>query len=292
MATLATVSRARFPRTPLALSSNEIEQNTCRSFGFSGSLHRMEPTLGLGESEEEQNGLPRLRATPYRTGAFLSQLSTDALQELKAIERHLALDEGSLLFCEGGEPESVYVVLEGMVKLSINSRDGHRLILRIAGPGDIIGMASGILGLPYDSTAETIHTCKIAALKKADFLRLLRNHPEAAQGATVEIGKRYIEACETLRLLNRNLRAAGRLACLLLNWSSGTVETDCETRIRVFLTHEEIGEFIGVSRETVTRIFTDFKEKKLIVLNGSTLTIPNKFALLSVAEASRSYGAS
>src|SRR5262249_25850367 len=91
--------------------------------------------------------------------------------------------------------------------------------------------------------------------------------------------------CEQLRNVGLAASAPARLAKLLLDWSNGTEQTKGGSHITMPLTHEEIGEFIGSSRETVTRTFSDFKSRHLIALKGSTVTIPSREALETVAGA-------
>jgi len=76
-------------------------------------------------------------------------------------------------------------------------------------------------------------------------------------------------------------QAQEKLARLLLSWSAGIQQSKEGTRIKMPLTHEEIAEFIGTSRETVTRTLSDFKERHLVTIQGSTMMIPNRAALES-----------
>jgi CRP-like cAMP-binding protein len=92
----------------------------------------------------------------------------------------------------------VNVLVHGSIKLSINSSYGRRVIVGVASPGHIIGMASVILGLPYEFAAETTHACKIACIPKVNFLDSLRRHPESSQAAVRELSTQYVEMCETL----------------------------------------------------------------------------------------------
>jgi CRP/FNR family transcriptional regulator len=71
----------------------------------------------------------------------------------------------------------------------------------------------------------------------------------------------------------------------LLEWSAGAQETKLGTQITMRLTHEEIAEFIGSTRETVTRTLSDFKSRHLVTTKGSTLLIPNRAALESFVTA-------
>lgn len=219
------------------------------------------------------------------SGAFFMGLSPDVLEEFESMAHNAYYEDGSLLFSEGQFPESVYVVIEGSVKLSMNSTDGRRLTHRVASRGEIVGMTAVILDMPYDSTAEAIRTCKIASISKREFFAFLLRHPETQAAVMKALSVQYTELCDTLRLLNLSSKATKKIARLLLNWSSAGEQTGDVSRLRFFLTHEEIGQFVGASRETVTRTLTEFKQKRLIEQHGSVMTIPNKPALEKIAEA-------
>ena len=91
-------------------------------------------------------------------------------------------------------------------------------------------------------------------------------------------------ACEQLRMVGLSTSVPERLARLLLVWSDEPGQKpERAAHCRVSLTHEEIGEFIGASRETVTRTLSIFKNRHLVAQHGCTLTIPSRMALESYA---------
>jgi CRP/FNR family transcriptional regulator len=97
------------------------------------------------------------------------------------------------------------------------------------------------------------------------------------------MSRQFTMACEQLRTVCLSTSAPEKLARLLLDWSENGQTTEFGTRFRFCLTHGEIGEFIGTSRETVTRTLSIFKSRSLIRFQGSTLTIPSRTALESYA---------
>jgi CRP/FNR family transcriptional regulator len=212
-------------------------------------------------------------------GELFEKLSQATLTELRSMMHVVSYPAGSVLFSEKDMPELVYVVLEGEVKLSINSSEGKRLILRIAKKGEIVGIASALSGNSYDMTAETQYASKLAPIGRRDFLNFLLRHPDAYQTLTEELSRQYTMACDQLRSVVLSTSAPEKLARLLLDWSENGQRTEFGMRFRFSLTHGEIGEFIGASRETVTRTLSIFKSRRLISFHGSTLTIPNRTAL-------------
>jgi CRP/FNR family cyclic AMP-dependent transcriptional regulator len=214
-----------------------------------------------------------------REGEFFKRLSPNDLKEFASLEFSSSYPAGATLFNEGETPSSVFVLLEGEVKLSINSSEGKRLILRIAKAGEILGLPSALSGSAYEVTGETLHTCKVSSVRRQEFLNFLVRHPVAYQSMIEELTANYSRACEQLRTVGLTSSAPKKLARLLLEWCEAGQQTERGTRVRVSLTHEEIGEFIGASRETVTRTLSEFKTRHLVALNGSTMFIPSRIAL-------------
>ena len=220
---------------------------------------------------------------PQPAGAFFSKLSPAAIEDLESIESPSDYAANQILFSEREAARGVLVVLSGEVKLSINSSDGRRLSLRIAKKGDVLGLASALSGSPYELTAETLYPARLAHISRPSFLSFLARHPEVYQAATEELSRHVSMACAQLRTVGLSTSAPEKLARLLLDWSEGGQTTELGTRFRFCLTHEQIGEFIGTSRETVTCTMGAFKHRRLLSFQGSMLTISNRSALANYA---------
>jgi CRP/FNR family cyclic AMP-dependent transcriptional regulator len=216
-------------------------------------------------------------------GQGLNKFSRPMVRELIALATSSSYPANVVLFAEKDESRGIYLLLEGEIKLSINSRDGRRLSLRIAHKGEILGLVSALTGGAYELTAETLYPARVAAINRRHFLNFLARHPEAYHALSDELTRDFTMACEQLRTVVLSSSAPKKLARLLLEWSENGQIVDQGTKVRFSMTHEEIGEFIGTSRETVTRILNSFKSKQLVALHGSTLTIPDKAALAEYA---------
>ena len=220
-----------------------------------------------------------------KAGGFFCQFPPAVMKDFDAIESTAIYPKGALLFMENQDPGGVFVLCEGEVKLSISSSEGKTLIMRVAKAGEILGLMATLSGSPYEVTAEILYPCQAAFVRREDLLRFIAKHPEASQGVVRQMSAQYQGACEQLRTVVLSASAHEKLARLLLAWSAGTQETEEGTRIKLPLTHEEIAEFIGTTRETVTRTLSDFKVRHLVAIQGSTLMIPNRAALESLANA-------
>ena len=179
-----------------------------------------------------------------------------------------------ILFREGGRSNGVYVVCTGQVKLFCTSKEGKTLILKIAMPGDVLGLGAVLSGSAYEITAETIQPTQIKSIGRDDFLPFLAKHGEGSLHAAKALSDDYKAAFLDARRLALSGSAAGRLASLLLEW--GKAAGSCgklEMRFTMALTHEELANMVGSSRETVTRLLTRFKKEKLIEMRGSSIVI-------------------
>lgn len=215
----------------------------------------------------------------WRRGEFFRNLSTQAIREFESITEPQRCPRTTVLISEEQEPSDVLFLLEGRVKLSINSIDGRRLILAIAWPGEILGLTSAFSGCPHVITAEAQFPCMIRSLQRQDFLDLLMRYPMASQNVMRELGVDYNRTAQRLRTLGLVLTAPSKLARLFLEWCKEGVQTKRGVRIQCSLIHGEIGEHIGASRETISRIMKDFKSHGLVEQRGSILIVPNLEAL-------------
>jgi CRP/FNR family transcriptional regulator, cyclic AMP receptor protein len=220
-----------------------------------------------------------------RENGFFCQMSAPALKDFDAVKASATYPAGAVLFLEKQDPRGVFVLCCGEVKLSISSSAGKTLILRIAKAGEILGLMATLSGIPYEVTAETLHPSQVAFIRRDEFLRFLAKHPEAYQGTVRQLSSLYSGACEQLRTVGLSASAPEKLARLLLEWSADTKETKPGNPIKLPLTHQEIAEFIGSTRETVTRTFSEFKTRQLVTLQGSTLMISNRPALETIGGA-------
>jgi CRP/FNR family transcriptional regulator, cyclic AMP receptor protein len=218
-----------------------------------------------------------------RPGEFFKKLSPAALSDLESMEFPTLYQPGQLLFSEKSVPAGVFIVISGEVKLSINSSEGKRLILSIAKAGEVLALSSVLSGMPSEMTAEILYPSRIAVIERDQFIGFMARHPEVYQVVTQELSLQYKIACEQLRTVALAGSAPEKLARLLLDWSENGQQTGAGFRFRFSLTHEEIGEFIGASRETVTRTLSSFKSRRLVAFHGSMLEIPSRVALENVA---------
>jgi CRP/FNR family transcriptional regulator len=187
---------------------------------------------------------------------------------------------GSVLFVEGERPRGVYVLCAGRAKVSIASAEGKTLVLRIAQPGELLGMNATLTGQPYGATVETLERCRIDFISREDILKLLDRDKKACLGVAHALSRKLSSAVEHTRLLFLSQSASEKLARLLVRWCDEHGKRTAQgIRIDSGLTHEEMAQMICASRETVTRVLGDFKRKQIVSLADNSIIVRNRKAL-------------
>ena len=216
---------------------------------------------------------------PVREEHLFCNLSLPAVQRLNEIKSIAVYSKSTMLFIEGQQPRGVFVLCTGKGKLFASSRDGKTIITKISGAGDVLGLNATISNRPYEVTAEMMEPGQANFIARDALLQFLREYGEVALRVAEQLSSNYYTAYEEIRTLGLSSSPSEKFAKLLLSWSPNSGNANDPTHLKLTLTHEEIAEMIGTTRETVSRLFSDFKKKELVQLKGSTLIIRNKPAL-------------
>ena len=208
-----------------------------------------------------------------RAESFFCHFSDPCLQIFESLKITNGYPKGSTLFMEGQPSNGVYMLCQGRIKLSACSREGKVIILRVAEAGEVLGLNETVSDSAYEATAEVLENCQVNFVRKDDFLRFLKQNAEACFSAVKHLSYKYHTAYVQVRSLGLSHSASDKLAKLLLEWCRTNRNGNISVHLKIPYTHEEIAEMIGTSRETVTRLLKDFKDRNLITLKGSDLII-------------------
>jgi CRP/FNR family transcriptional regulator, cyclic AMP receptor protein len=227
-------------------------------------------------------GLPIVEncvSCPHREDRLFCDLSPEGVRALSAITSAAVYPKGATLFVEGQLSRGVFVLCSGRVKLSTTSADGRSLILRVAEAGEVLGLPATVTGKNYELTADVIEPGQANFIPRAEFLNFLRAHGEAALRVAQQLAETYHLAIGEMRMIGLSHSAEEKLARFLLDQSSEHGSGKEQTKFTMTFTHEEIGQMIGTSRETVSRLFADLKKQGLLQVKGSAITILNRAGL-------------
>jgi CRP/FNR family cyclic AMP-dependent transcriptional regulator len=223
--------------------------------------------------------------TCQRRGEHLfCNLSLPAAQRLNEIKSTAVYPKGGMLFLEGQQPRGVFVLCAGKVKLSTSSREGKTIITKLSEAGDVVGLNAVVSNVPYEVTAEMMEPGQANFIPRDSLLHFLKEFPEVAFRVAQQLSRNYFTAYEEIRTLGLAVSPSERFARLLLTWSTKTAADDGSAQVKLTLTHEEIAEIIGTTRETVSRLFSEFKRKQLMQLKGATLFIRSRPALEEIVQ--------
>jgi CRP/FNR family transcriptional regulator len=227
-------------------------------------------------------GLPIIESCitcPHREDRLFCNLSPGAIQRLSTITHASSYPKGANLFLEGQAGRGVFILGSGRAKLSTSSIDGRTLIVRLSEPGEVLGLPATVTGTPYELTAEVVEPTQVNFVSSEDFLGFLREYGDVALRVAQQLGQTYHAAVAEMRAIGLSHSAGEKLAHFILDLTIDHNSGKGTVAVKLTLTHEEIAQMIGTSRETVTRAFTDFKRKNLITVKGSILTIKDRAGL-------------
>ena len=215
---------------------------------------------------------------PHMNPSYFCAVSKAALHSIDAISHKSILPAGAILFVEGQAPRGLFIVCSGKVNLSTTSREGKILILKTVQPGETGGLSATISGMPYEVTAETATPCQLGFIDRKHFSELMEAHSEIGVHTSHCLSREYQSAYRDIHHLVLTRSSAGKLARLLLSQAPAQESAE-ETRISTLMTHEEMAQRIGASRETVTRLLSHLRKKRLIRLDGANLVIRDRSGL-------------
>lgn len=216
-----------------------------------------------------------------------------ALQRLDGMGNTLRLNAHEQVLREGYAPEQVYIVCHGTIKLTTSSSDGRLLLLRIVGPGDVLGLAAALKRSRYEATAETLEPCELKAIPRTHFLLFMEEFQAAGRNSVMAMAREYDSAVLSARRLALSSSAAAKLASVLVEWGGLVLAGDHDdhtgrlpnsVQFRMPLTHEELGHMAGISRETVTRVLSAFRKENLVQMEGNILHLNDLQRLRNHAE--------
>jgi len=208
-----------------------------------------------------------------RSDPMLTEMEKMLIREAGSMVHY---PKGHIIFAAGDISDRVYLLENGWVKIYRLSADGRRVTVgSIRNPGELMGLAETILGVERTCFAGAINNVSMVVMTKSKFEELMAKHPFLAIKVAKLLGARMREA-EAIIHEMVCWQAPGRLALMLMKMGERMGEqTKNGIKINLQLTHEEIANMVGTSRQTVTSLLNTFKQEKIIVYEGRTIRIVN-----------------
>jgi CRP/FNR family transcriptional regulator, cyclic AMP receptor protein len=218
-----------------------------------------------------------------RPGWFCS-LGSAVLADLELATSTISLPSQASLFTQGEDARCLYLICSGYLKLTAGRAESKHMIVRVAGPGSMLGLYAVLSHGMYEVTAESLTPAQLRPVERERFLIFLRSHKEAQLRAVQCICQEYRFALQDACRIALAETVAARLARLLIELSHQIGEhTEAgEYRFPLLLTHEELASMTCTTRETVTRTLGQFRKEGWISIEDSILTLHSPDRLQSL----------
>ena len=226
------------------------------------------------------NAVSHLRVLPFNS-------PLRAIPGIDRVSRSRIYPRGAIVFREGDVARGVYVLSSGRVKVSLSSADGRKLIIRVAGGGDVLGLYAGLTGRPFEATAEMVEGGRVDFISRDDLLSLMRRQSVPGFDLLDMFSRQFSDFVDHTRMVVLSESALEKLARLIMRWARDFGENTADgIKVQILLTQEEIAQIIGASRETVTRLFSALKRDRIIRVKRDWMWIEDSAALASLAQLS------
>lgn len=198
-------------------------------------------------------------------------------QERATIDQHTVaktFPAHTIILHEKEKSDSLYIILYGKVKIYVSEKDGNEVILNIQGRGDFFGEMALLDDAPRSASVMTMEPTRLSIMTKTAFRECLATHPDIAYALIRMLTQRVRALTENVRNLAL-LDVYGRVARTLLHLATPAGD---KLIVEQKLTHQEIANMVGASREMVSRILKDLANKGHITVERKRITINEKLS--------------
>lgn len=215
-------------------------------------------------------------STQLRQISLFGELSDDELVRVSHFTRERQLHKGELLFQRGDAPQGFYFVQSGQIKLAFSSVQGNEKVVEIIGPGQSFGEAVMFLERPYPVFAEALSDSTLLHIKQGIVSELIDKEPGFARKLLAGMAVRLhnlVRDVEAYSLSSSTQRVIG----YLIQLADRDDDTPCE--ITLPTSKQVIASRLNLTPETLSRIFHDLVERKLISVHGKRINLHDPRAL-------------
>jgi CRP-like cAMP-binding protein len=210
-----------------------------------------------------------------RSHWLFGKLDARAIERLAACMLNRSVKRGTTIFAKGDESTSLFAIGAGTVKIGVPSADGRDAVFNLLDAGDIFGEIAILDGHPRTADAIAVTDCELFTIERREFLPLVASHPDVALKLIEMLCARLrhtSEQVEDILFLNLPMR----LAKTLLRMTERTTETPA----KIAITQRDLGQMIGMSRESTNKQLRVWAKRKWIELErgGVTVLAPDRLA--------------
>ena len=212
---------------------------------------------------------------------IFGQLPPNAIAQFAAYSTRRRVPRGTTIFSKGDPGSSLIAVLDGCVRISMPTADGHEVVLSMVQRGEIFGEMGLLDGQPRSADATAVYDCELMVIDRRDFVPFMRSQPDIPIQLIAIL-------CARLRRANEQIEdamfvsLAVRLAKALLTFAQ--IDFDNVKPAEVVITQHELSEMAGVSRENANKQLRVWEKKRWIQLARGRIRIVDPGALFRLSE--------
>jgi CRP-like cAMP-binding protein len=225
---------------------------------------------------------PQCQTCPSRSLSLLHCCSPDDQDVISATKTAQHYTSGQVIFQEGSRSLGLYCVHTGMIKLTKTGGDGKEQIVRLAKGGDVLGYRGLVTGTVHSASAVALDDCTVCLVRKQDFFRQMEMNPVFSRNLISLLSNALAEAEERMLHLSykpvRERLAEALLLLLRMFHTEGPPEPHTFS-----ISREDLGALMGTTKETTTRMLSEFKTDGMLTTRGSAITILEPVRLVEIA---------
>ncbi|MBM7855406.1 CRP/FNR family transcriptional regulator [Desulfohalotomaculum tongense] len=212
----------------------------------------------------------------FKKCALFSELTGEQLAKIAKLVHDRSYKKGSFVFLEDDPGTALFILKQGLVKLTKRSADGREHILHFVHPGEVFAEVVLFGSSSYPASAEVQQDSVIGAVKNSDMEKLIIANPGIALSMLHIMSKRLRSAQEKVRNLALNdVRRRIILALLEIAAEHG-VQREEDIILKLTLTNQELASMVGTSREAANRIISELKKKGILEVNRRQIVIKDQ----------------
>jgi CRP-like cAMP-binding protein len=213
----------------------------------------------------------------------LTRAELDVIAERTPMQ---TVESGTVFFSPEQRTEVLFILKKGRVRMFRISPDGKAFTTAMLEPGTIFGEMAIIGQQMHDQFAEALDPCTICLMSRVDVQQFLLSDPRVAMRIAETLSQRLMQVEQRLSdavLKNVPQRVLGTILLLARNDQQNRWGLN-RNRVEIRFTHEQLAEYVGTYRETVTKILNELRDQGAIELKRGKIIVPDLAALEALAE--------
>jgi|RhiMethySRZTD1v2_1073278.scaffolds.fasta_scaffold11184_3 CRP-like cAMP-binding protein len=271
--------RSAMNTSPTSSGGQPVTARQARA-GGSARPHPPRDEIAAGRSDPSAQA-PLAPIDFLRGHPAFRPLSANILEQIRSYVVRKRVPRGTMIFAKGDLGSGLMAVLEGSVRISVPTLNGHEIVLSQVSRGEVFGEMAVIDGQPRSANATAVENCELMVIDRRNFLPVMRSHPEVAIKLLELLSARLRQSNEQVEdVMFSSLPV--RLARAVLKLAR---PAECGDRpARLEITQRELSQTIGVSRESTNKQLRTWQKRGWIRLDHAAITLLNAGALSRIKE--------